>query len=60
MRLVCATQDGYLLAKTRHGPRGIRRYKKKELFNEDGDTMKYTRQESTRKMALALDELVAQ
>jgi glycosyltransferase involved in cell wall biosynthesis len=37
----------------------FRKYKKKALFNEEGDTMKYTRKESTRKMALALDEITA-
>ena len=35
----------------------FRRYKKQELFNEAGDIMKYTRKESTRKMALELDKL---
>ncbi|MEZ4847830.1 MAG: glycosyl transferase family 1 [Bacteroidia bacterium] len=35
----------------------FRKYKKPELFNEEGDIMKYTRKESTRKMALELDKL---
>ena len=35
----------------------FRRYKKGALNNEDSEVMKYTRRESTRKMALELDEL---
>ena len=36
----------------------FRKYKKGNLKNEEGDVMKYTRRESTRKMAAELDKLI--